>query len=124
MKKIIRHLLLLFSWLIIQPAIGQQLKIKVFNNTGFDLDSVKIFNTQLLGLKNGDSVWIRSCKELVIANLLPLKNPFGLILGKKQFPVLSKCSTKSKKIQSGVFYFDIILHERADGYQLRWREHN
>jgi hypothetical protein len=124
MKKIIRHSLLLVSWLIIQPAIGQQLKIKVYNKTGFDLDSVKIFSTQLLGLKNGDSVWIRGCKELIIANQLPLKNPSGLIFGKKQFPVLSKCGTKSRKIESGFFYFDIILHERADGYQLRWREHN
>lgn len=64
-------------------SIGQNIQIKVFNKSGYDLDSVS-FDHFYLGKINKDStVFLSGINELIMQGDIPLHRPFGIIKGKK-----------------------------------------
>jgi hypothetical protein len=111
--------------LVLIPAlsIGQNIKIKVFNKTGYNLDSVS-FNHFYLGKISKDStVFFSDIKEITMQGDIPLHRPFGIIEDKKRPHNLTKCGTKSRKVKAGRYAFDIFIYETGNEYRLYWKKH-
>ena len=104
-------------------SIGQNIKIKVFNKTGYNLDSVS-FNHFYLGKISKDStVFFSDIKEITMQGDIPLHRPFGIIEDKKRPHNLTKCGTKSRKVKAGRYAFDIFIYETGNEYRLYWKKH-
>ena len=109
--------------LIPSLIIGQNIQIKVFNKTGYDLDSV-LFGDFYLGKLNKDStVFLSGIDEITMQGDVPLNQPFGLIEGKKRHFNLTPCGTKSKKKKEGSYAFDLFIYETGNEYRLYWKKH-
>jgi hypothetical protein len=114
---------LAFLLLLPSLAIGQNIEIRVFNKTGYDLDSV-LFDQFYLGkLSNDSTVFLSGISEIVMQGDVPLRRPFGLIEGKKRPFNLTPCGTKSKKVKAGSYAFDIFIYETGNEYRLYWKKH-
>jgi hypothetical protein len=119
--KLIFQLAILF--LIPSLTIGQNINMKVFNKTGYDIDSL-LFGRFYLGKLSKDStVLLSGIDEIIMQGDVPLNRPFGIIEGKKRPFNLKSCATKSKKKKSGSYAFDILIHETGDDYHLYWNKH-
>ena len=104
-------------------TIGQNISIKVFNRSGYNLDSVS-FGHFYLGKISKDSAVFRSgIDEIIMHGDVPLNRPFGLIEGKKRPFNLTPCGTKSKKKKEGSYTFDIFINETGNEYWLYWKKH-
>jgi len=115
--------LLFFSVPLSSLLLGQGVCIKVYNKTGYDLDSLS-FDHFYLGLLRKDStVLISEIEEIIMQGELPLHRPFGIIEGKSRQNKMLKCSTKSKKNKSGYYEFDLFIFETNNDYRLYWRKH-
>ncbi len=111
--------------LLLIPAltIGQNIHIKVFNKTGYNLDSVS-FDHFYLGKISKDSTVFLSCiDEIIMQGDVPLNRPFGIIEEKKRPFNLKSCATKSKKKKAGSYAFDIFINETGNEYWLYWKKH-
>lgn len=103
--------------------IGQNVEIKIFNKTGYNLDSVS-FDHFYLGTIGKDSCVFRSdIDEITLQGDVPLHRPFGIIEGKIRPINLSPCGTKSKKKKVGRFEFDLFIYETGNEYRLYWKKH-
>lgn len=114
---------LTLSLLTTTLALGQHINIKVYNKTGYEIDSVTFDQIQLGNLKKDTVVFIYSINELTMQGDVPLNRPFGIIEGKKRPTQLKPCSTKSKKKKTGAYAFDICLYETDSYYRLYWKKH-
>ena len=104
-------------------SIAQNIEIKVFNKSSYDLDSVS-FNHFYLGKISKDStVFISGISEITMQGGVPLHRPFGIIEGKKRPINLKECGTKSKKKKSGIYAYDILINESENQYLLYWKKH-
>lgn len=77
------------SILLLVPtfSIAQNIEIKVFNKSSYDLDSVS-FNHFYLGKISKDStVFISGISEITMQGDVPLHRPFGIIEGKKDLSI-------------------------------------
>lgn len=66
--------------LLLIPSLttGQNVDIKVFNKTGYDLDSVSFYHFSL-GKKSKDStVFLSGIEEITMQGDVPLHRPFGI----------------------------------------------
>ena len=70
--------------LIPSLTIGQNIQIKVFNKTGYDLDSVLFGHFYLGKLSKDSTVFLSGIDEITMQGDVPLNRPFGLIEGKKK----------------------------------------
>jgi c-di-AMP phosphodiesterase-like protein len=111
--------------LMLIPAlsIGQNIHIKVFNKTGYDLDSVSFNHFYLGNISKDSTVFLSDIKEITMQGDVPLHIPFGIIEGKKRPFNLTPCGTKSKKKKAGRYAFDIFIYETGNEYRLYWKKH-
>jgi hypothetical protein len=105
-------------------TIGQSINLKVFNKTGYDIDSLT-FEHFYLGMIGKDSTFhLAGLDEIKLQGDIPLNRPFGIIAGKNRPSNLKPCATKSKRKKSGSYAFDILIHETGNDYQLYWKKHD
>jgi len=104
-------------------TIGQNIQIKVFNKTGYNLDSVSFDHFYLGKISKDSTFFISSINEITMHGDVPLLRPFGIINGKKRPINLKECGTKSKKKKSGIYAFDILINESEKQYHLYWKKH-
>jgi hypothetical protein len=109
--------------LIPSLTIGQNIQIKVFNKTGYDLDSVLFGHFYLGKLSKDSTVFLSGIDEITMQGDVPLNRPFGLIEGKKRPFNLTPCGTKSKKKKEGSYAFDLFIYETGNEYRLYWKKH-
>ena len=109
--------------LIPSLTIGQNIHIKVFNKTGYDLDSVSFDHFYLGKISKDSTVFISNIIEITMQGDVPLHRPFGIIEGKKRPFNLAPCSTKSKKKKAGSYAFDLFIFETGNEYRLYWKKH-
>lgn len=114
---------LAFLFLLPSLAIGQNIAIKVFNKTGYDLDSVTFHQLYLGELCKDSSVFISGIAEMTMQGDVPLHRPFGIIEDKKSPHNLSECATKSRKVKEGSYAFDVFINDRGYDYLLYWKKH-
>lgn len=115
-------LYLAISLLIPSYAIGQNIKVVIFNKTGFNLDSVSFNRIYLGNIPKDSTVVLSNLSEIIMQGDVPLHLPFGIIEGKKRPVNLLVCATKSNKKKDGIYMFDILLYERDNEYRLYWRK--
>ncbi len=109
--------------LIPSLTIGQNIQIKVFNKTDYDLDSVSFDHFYLGKISKDSSVFISGISEITMHGDVPLLRPFGIIKGKKRPVNLKECGTKSKKKKLGIYAYDILINESENQYLLYWKKH-
>lgn len=78
-----RLLLIFIGILFYQNCIGQDLKIKLTNKTGFDIDSVAISN-RYIGLLKKDSSITVECNAITMERGFIMELPKGTIKRKKR----------------------------------------
>ena len=115
--------LLAILLLIPSFSIGQNILIKVFNKTGYNLDSVSFGHFYLGKISKDSTVFLSGIDEITMQGDVPLNRPFGLIEGKKRPFNLTPCGTKSKKKKEGSYVFDIFINETGNEYWLYWKKH-
>ena len=104
-------------------TIGQNINIKVFNKTGYDLDSVSFYHFYLGKISKDSTVFLSDIDEITMHGDVPLHRPFGIIEEKERPFNLTPCGTKSNKKQSGSYAFDLFIYETGNKYQLYWKMH-
>ena len=109
--------------LIPSLTIGQNIDIKVFNKTGYDLDSVSFDHFYLGNISRDSTVFISDIIEITMQGDVPLHRPFGIIEGKNRPFKLAPCGTKSKKKKVGIYAFDLFIYETENEYRLYWKKH-
>jgi hypothetical protein len=111
--------------LMLMPSLttGQNIHVKVFNKTGYDLDSVSFDHFYLGNISRDSTVFISGIDEITMQGDVPLNRPFGLIEGKKRPFNLTPCGTKSKKKKEGSYAFDLFIYETGNEYRLYWKKH-
>jgi hypothetical protein len=109
--------------LIPSLTIGQNIQIKVFNKTGYDLDSVSFDHFYLGKITKDSSAIVSGIDEIIMHADVPLHRPFGIIEEKKRPFKLTPCGTKSKKKKSGSYAFDVFINETGNEYLLYWKKH-
>jgi hypothetical protein len=114
---------LVFTLLSFQVASAQKIKIKLYNNTGFDLDSVMIADKFVGNIEKGEVAMVLYNKQLIMQGDVPFRRPIAIIKNKKAAKVMLGCSTKSKKINSGYLELDINFSEANEGFRLYWQRH-
>jgi hypothetical protein len=122
MKAII---LIFLSFLLSQNIYGQKLSIKVYNKTGYNLDSVAVEKVYVGLIKADSSVTVLNCKEFYSQDGTPFNSVIWIIKEKKE-PRLKHmigCATGVRTFTEGKYEFDIILIESKEGYRLIWRTH-
>ena len=122
MKKLI---LFVFPFLLYQIGYGQNLQIKIYNKTGYDLDSISIGDTYVGLIKKHSSKIVLECKFLDLQDGRPYGLPNGIAKGltKDTSWLIPFCSTGLKSVTTGKFKFDITLNAGKEGYRLYWRKH-
>lgn len=121
MKKTILLLTLLFFLI---NCNGQELKIQIFNKTGFDVDSIYIGDKVINQIKCNDSIWVLDCKSLVIQDGVAWSYAGGNIKSKtrdKKPP--GHCGTGIKTVNSGNYFFDLILIEGENRFRIYYENH-
>lgn len=114
---------LFLTLLSFQIASAQKIKIKLYNNTGYDLDSVMIADRFVGKIEKGGVEKILYNKQLIMQGEVPFVRPVAKIKNKKAAKVILGCSTKTKKINSGSLEFDINIYEGIEGFRLYWQRH-
>lgn len=109
--------------LIPSLTIGQNINIKVFNKTGFELDSVLIDHIYLGKISRDSTVFLSGIDEITMQGDVPLRRPYGIIEGKKRPLNLTPCGTKSKKKKVGSYAFDLFVYETGNEYRLYLKKH-
>ena len=111
--------------LLILPSltIGQNIHIKVYNKTGYNLDSVSFHHFYLGKISKDSAVSLFGINEIIMQGAVPLSRPFAIIEDKKRPYKLKSCATKSMKKKSGSYAFDIFINERGNDYWLYWKKH-
>lgn len=109
--------------LVPSSTIGQSIQIKVFNKTGYDLDSVSFDHFYLGMISKDSSVFLSGINEITLHGDVPLYRPFGIIEDKKRPFNLTPCGTKSKKMKAGNYAFDLFIYETRNEYRLYWKKH-
>jgi hypothetical protein len=111
--------------LMLIPSLttGQNIQVKVFNKTGYDLDSVSFDHFYLGKISRDSTVFISNIIEITMQGDVPLHRPFGIIEGKNRPFNLAPCSTKSKKKKAGMYAFDLFIYETGNEYRLYWKKH-
>ena len=104
-------------------TIGQNISIKVFNKTGYDLDSISFHHFYLGKISKDSTFFLSGIDEITMQGDVPLNSPFGIIQGKKRPFNLTPCGTKSKKKKEGSYAFDICIYETGNEYRLYWKKH-
>ena len=119
-----KYTLLVFAFLFCELLFGQTLKIKIYNKTFYDLDSVIIENTYVGCIKKGASVMVLNCPQLTLQTGMPYGVPQASIKNKTRNKEPSDLEDYEKTIMNaGSFKFDIIALENSEGYNLYWRNH-
>jgi hypothetical protein len=114
---------LAFLMLIPSLTIGQNVHIKVFNKTGYDLDSVSFDHFYLGRISKDSTVFLSGIDEITLQGDIPLHRPFGIIEGKKRPFKMTPCGTKSKKKKAGSYAFDLFIYETGNEHRLYWKKH-
>ena len=112
------------SILLTHYSYSQKLKLILYNKSEYTIDSLYIENYFIGTLRRGDSVLIKNYKELVVQGGLPLNRLQGCINGKPCVKNLLKCGTKSKKLKSGLFKYEIHCVETDNSLRLYWKKHS
>ena len=100
------------------------LKIVVYNKTGYDIDSLKMGN-KFFSIKKGGSLVIDNCQSIPMQADLPFGFPQANIQGKFKDTshMFFLCGTGVKKIRNGKYQFDLIAYEDNNFYKLIWQRH-
>ncbi len=106
---------------------AQSLKIRVYNKTGFDLDSVTISKNYIGKIPKDSSKLVLSIQGIEMQDEFPfIIQPGGIIKNKKKFRDSARhtyCGTGVEMVESGNFEWDIKLLEKDSGYFLYWDKH-
>lgn len=117
-SKLARMILLFMLFSVETPA--QHLHITLYNKTGFDLDSL-LFEKHFVGdIRNDSALVLTSLRSFIMQGMVPLFRPYAHIEGKEHPQLLSPCGTRSRKVKSGTYVFDILFYEDEHGYRLYW----
>ena len=123
MKKVILFIPLLF---LTQIICGQNLRIKLNNRTGFDLDSVSFGDKYFGVIKKDSSIIFFDCPEIKFVDGEYAGKRTGVIVGKvKAERQIIRCGTHtSEKVEpKGDFEFNISLYTAPSGYRLLWNKY-
>jgi hypothetical protein len=109
--------------LIPSLIIGQNIHVRVFNKTGYNVDSVSFDRFYLGKISKDSSVFLSGIDEITMQGDVPLHRPFGIIEEKKRPLNLKSCATKSKKKTEGSYAFDMFINDKGNEYLLYWKKH-
>lgn len=120
MKKLSFILLLICFY----KAFSQNVKVKYYNKTGYDLDSVKFSNSSISILKNDSSTNFINYPYFLFQDGRPYNDAPGKIasLGKK-ICTSCLCATGVTPVTKGTFEYDIVLVKKLDFYFLELQPH-
>ena len=120
--KIISQLIFIFG--VLSTCYGQDLKVTIYNKTGYDLDSVSLGECYVGIIKKESSVLVSDCKGFTVQDGVPFGFAQGTIKEKKKNTErLGLCGTGVSFTSSGVYKFDIAMMEQTAGYRLFWTGH-
>jgi len=124
LKNIAKSTIVILTILFGNSLLGQNLKLKIYNKTGFDLDSVVVGEKYIGVIKKAASVEILDCKEISMQGNIIFGFPAGFVKNKKKNPEqLLLCGTGVTSVSKGKFKFDLIMEENEFGYRLYWSQH-
>lgn len=102
---------------------AQALRITLYNKTGFDLDSV-LFEKRFIGdIRKDSTAVLTSLRSFTMQGMVPLFRPYAHIKGKDGPSLLDPCATRSRKVKTGTYAYDILFYEDEHGYRLYWEKH-
>jgi hypothetical protein len=116
---------LLLSGIFILFSINifaQNLKIEVYNKSGYDLDSLYIGKHYVGKIKKDSMVLVQGIKKLNMQSEWPTIPPRAKIAGKRVIFLLG-CGTKARDVTTGRYKFDIISREDENRLRLYWKKH-
>lgn len=113
---------------------SQNIKVRVYNKTGYQLDSLYLGDIYVGKLDNDSSYVISNLQIVKLLNGFPVmlapwgnirmnnwaKNGYHWIKGGVYSPV---CNTGAIEVATGNYEFDITILERPEGVKLAWDVH-
>lgn len=120
-----KHITFIITILFLQPAFSQSVKVKYYNKTGYDIDSVVIEKFHINTLKKDSSTNFLSVSCLLFQDGRPYNDAPGKIQGLgTKFCISCQCGTGVTPITSGVFEYDIkLIKNEEKHYSLVLRNH-
>ena len=98
-------------------------KIQVFNNSEYDIDSLEI-DGNFYRIEKRKSIFIDDCRNLKIQADLPFGKPQGVIKNKlKDTMTYFYCGQGVKTVKSGSYKFDVEAFVDEKYFRLFWKEH-
>jgi hypothetical protein len=102
----------------------QSLKIKLYNDTGFDIDSTRIGNSYIGPIKNNSSVLVENCQQIEMQGDKFFGCATGIIKNKQRdSDCFELCGTGVRTVNKGDFKFDLYVFESDNRYTLRLFQH-
>lgn len=121
---------LLFKILLLQALFpnfnqvkAQTLSIKIYNQTGYDLDSLYFENHYLGAMKKDSAILIRNIDSFTVIGELPLHRPKAVVRGMKTKKNHAECLTKARQVKTGKYRFDLKSYEDELGLRFYWALH-
>ena len=94
----------------INNSSGQDLKVKFYNKTGFDLDSLKIQKNFIGHLAKDSATYFLDFSSLVFDSGIPDANLFAVIDDKIiTTPKIRRCGTEMKTMKKGIYEIEIVI---------------
>ncbi len=129
-----KKLILSLFVILFMNCSAQFLRIKVYNKTGYLLDSLYLGDIYVGKLQNDSTYTISNLKSVQLLNGFPsMLAPWGSIRmnnwAKKGYHWLKGgvyspvCNTGTTEITSGAYEFDIKIIELPEGLKLAWEMH-
>lgn len=122
-----QYIIYFFLLLFYYNSNGQDLKIELFNKSGYDLDSVYFKRNYIGQIKKDSSILILNCEKMILEDNLPSFSPHGVIKNKKKCEPKSsegiECGTRIRpeEINQGHYKFNINVIETNFCYRLYWK---
>ncbi len=119
-----------FIILLSQNSFTQNLKLRVYNKTGYNIDSLQIGNIYVGKLPKDSSYLMLNIPEIGIQDEVPQFFPYGILMikGKSvrvEYHTIDCAHGKVHILKSGNYEFDLTLGEVTwrHGYDLWWDTH-
>lgn len=111
------------SFLCYILLFSSNVKIQVFNNSEYDIDSLEV-GGNYYRIEKHKSIFIDNCRSLEIQADLPFGKPQGVIKNKlKDTMTYIYCGEGVKSVKSGSYKFDVEAFVDEKYYSLFWKEH-
>lgn len=104
-------------------AHAQSVEIAVYNQTGYDLDSVSFGQVQLGRIPQEGVLHKVLPDGIFMQGDVPLNAPAAAAAGKPKREGPGPCGTKSRKEITGRYAFDLRIYEADGAHRFYWVKH-